>query len=119
MLIKPIPRRTINRYMSVIISESRRTGQLVVQLDTPAFESLSHEPNFAYVMRVLYGLGYIQINTPDAKLLSCVCLTASGMAYFENDRLLRSEQLWTRGLAIASIIVSIASLVLAALSLAL
>lgn len=117
MSIKPIPLRAINRYMSIIIAEDARLGVGYVDLNSAAFASLAEDPDFRRVIRVLIGLGYIVPNSREPNAMIRVALTDSGIAYFENARTLRAEQRWTRGLAIASIVVSIASLAVAALSL--
>lgn len=117
MSIKPIPLRAINRYMSIIIAEDARLGVGYVDLNSAAFSSLAEDPDFRRVIRVLIGLGYIVPNSREPNSMIRVALTDSGIAYFENARTLRAEQRWTRGLAIASIVVSIASLAVAALSL--
>lgn len=77
---------------------------------------LRGRPDFEAVLDYLQARGYLNIQHSDDEI-GFIRLTDKGLTYFEDSRDATSERRWTRGLAIAAIIISIAALCVSALSL--
>lgn len=112
MRVQPIPRRTLLLFMSVFLAEAQRRDSSSVSLQSDATKSLRERKDFHTVLRTLEALGHIRVAWTDNNIPLRVYLTDSGRAYLENSREIKAEQRWTRGLAIAALIISLAALAL-------
>lgn len=117
MRVQPIPRRTLLLFMSVFLAEAQRRDSSSVSLQSDATKSLRERKDFHTVLRTLEALGHIRVAWTDNNIPLRVYLTDSGHAYLENSCEIKAEQRWTRGLAIAALIISLASLSISGLSL--
>lgn len=112
MRVKPIPRHTLFRFMSVFLAEAQRRDSSSVSLQSDATKFLRERKDFHTVLRTLEALGHIRVTWTDTNVPLRIHLTDSGRAYLETSREVKSEQRWTRGLAIAALIISLAALAL-------
>ena len=108
---KPIREAVVKLYMAALIAQYRALGANYIELDVPALETIRLRADFASVIDHLAARGLVEVQ-PGEDGPYAVVLTDAGMKYFEDDRTARSERRWTRGLAIAAIIISLAALLL-------
>ena len=113
--MKPISKRVERLYMSALVRYARTNGEPIdIRLD--AFDALRRRPDFDAVLSYLEAKGLINVDEYDGAPWY-VTLSGPGTTYFETDRDVIRERRWTRGLAIAAIILSVISIVIAGLSL--
>ena len=97
--------------MSVLVSISRENGNMPVDvsdgIQDAALANLKQRPDFDSVLRFLASKGYLSLTVYDYDEIWEVVLTDSGYAFFENDHAILVERRWTRGLAIAALLISI------------
>lgn len=113
--MKPISKRVERLYMSALVNYARTNGEPIdIRLD--AFDALRRRPDFDAVLSYLEAKGLISVDEYDGAPWY-VTLSGPGTTYFETDRDVIRERRWTRGLAIAALILSVISIVIAGLSL--
>ena len=97
-------------YMSTLVNYARTNGE-PIDVRGEALADLRQRPDFSIVLDFLHAKGFIETETFDGEVWY-VTLTGAGAAYFETDRDVIRERRWTRGLAIAAIIISLCALML-------
>lgn len=108
--MKPISKRVERLYMSALVTYARTNGEPIdIRLD--AFDALRRRPDFDAVLSYLEAKGLISMDEYDTDVWY-VTLSGPGTTYFETDRDVIRERRWTRGLAIAAIIISLCALML-------
>lgn len=108
--MKPISKRVERLYMSALVNYVRTNGEPIdIRLD--AFDALRRRPDFDAVLSYLEAKGLISVDEYDG-VPWYVTLSGPGTTYFETDRDVIRERRWTRGLAIAAIIISLCALML-------
>lgn len=114
--MKPISQAVERRYMEAISAAARSTDSGLVDVRGDALADLRRRPDFSAVLDYLNARGWVKLhNFDDGPWF--VSLTEAGRTYFEDHRDAASERRWTRGLAIAAIVISIAALFVSVLSL--
>ena len=108
--MKLISKRVERLYMSALVSYARANGE-PIDVRGEALADLRQRPDFSIVLDFLHAKGFIETETFDDEVWY-VTLTGAGAAYFETDRDVIRERRWTRGLAIAAIIISLCALML-------
>lgn len=114
--MKKVSARLTRLYLSAMLRASAQLGSRNLSPSTPAMVRLRARKDYLRVMSYLAACGYIRLSYADDDILN-IHLCDSALTYFETDRDARRERRWTRGLAIAALIISIASLCIAGLSL--
>lgn len=103
--------------MRALLSAAEKNGMPLVDSNDPSLAPLRKQRDFARVIEVLTNMGFIADDPFGRNPPMSYKITHAGSCYFENRAKENSERRWTRGLAIAAILVSIASLGLSGLSL--
>lgn len=108
--MKLISKRVERLYMSALVSYARANGEPIdIRLDD--FAALRRRADFDAVLSYLEAKGLISVDEYDGEPWY-VTLAGPGTTYFETDRDVIRERRWTRGLAIAAIIISLCALML-------
>lgn len=108
--MKPISKRVERLYMSTLVGYARANGEPIdIRLDD--FDTLRRRADFDAVLSYLEAKGLINVDEYDG-VPWYVTLSGPGTTYFETDRDIIRERRWTRGLAIAAIIISLCALML-------
>lgn len=110
--MKRISNRTQRHFMAAIVSRSRELNKRALRLQTEHFDALRKRDDFNSVLSLLEGKGYIQVKRADNGTAFTLHLTDLGYCFFENSDAALSDRRWTRGLAIAAIIISLLALAL-------
>ena len=108
--MKPISKRVERLYMSALVRYARTNGE-PIDIRLEAFDALRRRPDFDTVLSYLEAKGLISVDEYDGAPWY-VTLSGPGTTYFETDRDVIRERRWTRGLAIAAIIISLCALML-------
>lgn len=108
--MKLISKRVERLYMSALVSYARVNGE-PIDVRSEALADLRRRPDFDAVLSYLEAKGLISVDEYDGEPWY-VTLAGPGMTYFETDRDVIRERRWTRGLAIAAIIISLCALML-------
>lgn len=111
--MKLISKRVERLYMSALVSYARANGE-PIDVRGEALADLRQRLDFSIVLDFLHAKGFIETETFDGEVWY-VTLTGTGAAYFETDRDVIRERRWTRGLAIAALILSVISIGIAGL----
>lgn len=112
---KAISRRVIHTYMSTLIDCTRR-GMPHIDADSPELSKLAARKDFDIVIEHLENIGLVSLFHA-SDLAPVITVTHSGMSYLERRRDQASERRWTRGLAIAALVISIGSLAVSVIAL--
>ena len=113
--MNPIPKRVIDQYMSVLVG-IYRGGVERIQADSPEMTSLNRRADFNAVLDFLCGADLIHLFEA-SDMAPIITLTDKGKTYLEANRDMIYERRWTRGLAIAAILISIGSLIVSVIAL--
>ena len=109
--MKTISRRTERLFMSRFVRYTRENDVATLDIRDDAFADLRRRPDFGAVLAYLEAKGFVNSQEYDEEVWY-VTLTDPGMTYFETCRDVIRERRWTRGLAIAAIIISLLALIL-------
>lgn len=113
--MKLISKRVERLYMSALVSYARSYGE-PIDVRGEALADLRRRADFDAVLTYLEAKSLISVYEYDGEPWY-VTLTGAGTTYFETDRDVIRERRWTRGLAIAALILSVISIGIAGLSL--
>lgn len=108
--MKPISNHVIHEYMSVLVG-IYRGGVERIHADSPEMASLARRDDFNTVLDHLCSADYIHLFQA-SEMAPVITLTDKGKTYLETYRDFISERRWTRGLAIAAIVISLFALIL-------
>lgn len=114
--MKTISRRTEQLFMSRFVRYARENDTTSLDIRDDAFADLRRRPDYTAVLSYLEAKGLINTHEYDDEVWY-VTLADRGTTYFETDRDVIRERRWTRGLAIAALILSVISIAIAGLSL--
>ena len=112
-----VDHRTVREYMRAFVDYLWRTGSVTMRSSSPKFAELAEREDFVRVIHLLEAQGLVAVTESDKGDVKAVRLTPAGISYFEDSHDARVERLWTRGLAIASIAVSVAALIVSIVAL--
>ena len=108
--MNPISKRVIDEYMSVLVG-IYRGGVERIQADSPDMTSLNRRADFNAVLDYLCGADLIHLFEA-SDMSPIITLTDKGKTYLEANRDMIYDRRWTRGLAIAAIVISLFALIL-------
>ena len=114
--MKKVSARVTRLYLAAMLRASAQHDSRNLSPSIPALARLRSRADYNRVMGYLSARGYIRLSYGDDEIIN-IHLCDSAMTYFETDRDARRERRWTRGLAIAALVISVMSLCIAGLSL--
>ena len=118
-VVNTVSNRVVRKFMSAFVEHARRYGAGYTSLNHPDFSALRARRDFRPVMEYLKARGLLKITPSYSGEPARYSLTDAGLRFFEDSKLSASELRWTRGLALASLIVAIVALCISGLSLCL
>lgn len=95
--------------MAAFISDVREDSYNLVDLAGGRYEQLRRRRDYDAVLSYLRAAGLVDLLIADDHPVG-LRLTDKGMTWFEDTYAANSERRWTRGLAIASIVISVLAL---------
>lgn len=114
--MKAVSKHIEHMFMKKLVTYSRDNGYRPIDVHEDALSDLKCRPDFDNVITFLHVKGYLETDVYDGEIWF-ITLSEKGVSYFEDERDFISERRWTRGLAIAALILSVISIVIAGLSL--
>ena len=102
--------------MDRIITATRKNDSGLIDIRGNEFVDLRSRPDFEGVLDYLQAKGYLNEHHFDDEIWY-VALTDKGLTYFEDNRDASNERRWTRGLAVAALLISIGSLIVSVIAL--
>ena len=106
-----ISKRLESKFMTSFIQHCRNHSKKYFSIEHPDFTKLRKRADFIQVLMYLESLGYIAIKW-ESESIYMVVLTNDGLSYIEKAWSERVEVWWTRGLAIAALVISLVALAL-------
>ena len=110
--MKGISKHHQNVVMKHLVKSSRIKNDVVVELLVDPVPKISSKKWFNDTLRYLENAGYLRIDWEERDVACAAVMSKKGLTYFETEHAIKSERWWTRGLAIAALIISLAALLL-------
>ena len=114
-MVNPISDCAVRKYMKVFVQHTR-DGVVHISADHERLAALRRQKSFDFTLHYLENAGLISLFEP-ADIPPIITLTDDGITYLERRRDLIHDRRWTRGLAIAALLISIGSLIVSVIAL--